>query len=291
MGLGRYSLGTASGLIVATGAVDALIWACRWTHATHRAVIERLRVNAVVTATITTAVPYDLAAYFASAFTVFAPSTGVAATLTKNKRKTAGIDESSMSAIYTLNTAAAGMSTRTEIVKAGVYRWTASAAGGAGVFYCELNAGGNPNLASPSAVRASGVDMTLASAVAALPAGNYWYGDGDTLGFSTVYVKLADSTDPDTKSDGYVEHFVGAVFTPDTHPLARISGLTGTVVGTQFFGAAPAPLIDYQRDSDDLDGKGAIVLGQNEGIALRAPLAGPATGTFRVCVNLDWREI
>jgi hypothetical protein len=188
MGLGRYSIATATGLIVATGAADALIWACHNTHASRKIVIERLRVNAVVTGAITTAVPYDLAAYFASSFTV-PPDTGqAAATLTgrNQARKTAGIDPATLAAIYTLTTLAAGMT--------------------------------------------------------------------------------------------------GHTFTLDSQAMARISGASGTVIGTQFFGAAPATLLDYRNGEE-------IELGENEGIAIRAPLAGPATGTFRVAVNLDWREL
>lgn len=189
MGLGRYSIAMATGQIVATGAADALIFACRWTDPAKRALIERLSVNAVVTGTITTAVPYDLAAYFASSFSV-APTTDIlAATLTgrNNARRTAGVDATLMNGIWVLTTAAAGIT--------------------------------------------------------------------------------------------------GQTFTLDSQPLARISGATGTAIGSQFFGAGmPAKLLDYKNDEE-------VVLGVNEGIAIRAPLAGPATGTFRVAVNMDWREI
>jgi hypothetical protein len=187
MGLGRYSIAMASGAIAATGAADALIFACRWTDADKKALIEKISVNAVVTGTITTAVPYDLAAYFASAFTV-APTTSIAAaTLSgrNNSRKTPGVDATLMNGIWILTTVAAGIT--------------------------------------------------------------------------------------------------GHTFTLDSQPLARISGASGTAIGTQFFGTM-AKLLDYRNDEE-------IVLTENEGIAIRAPLAGPASGTFRVCVNMDWREI
>lgn len=284
--LGNYSMATATGLIVATGAANATVWACRWTDSAKRAVINALRLNAVVTGTITTAVPYDLAAYFVKNFTVIPASGVTAATLTgRNGARKTSFDAPLMGGIYALDTAAAGMSTAISIRSAS-YRWTLSTAGGAGVYYCELVGGGNPTLATPAAVRENDVDMTLASAVNAISAGQYWYGDGDTLGFSTVYVKLSDGTDPDGKAAGYVTHWVGAVFTPDAQPLARISGATGTVIGTQFFGAGmPASLLGGYPAGQELE------LGQNEGIIIRAPLAGPATGTFRVGVNLDWREV
>ena len=202
-----------------------------------------------------------------------------AATLTTLHGRDGNVSVPNMGGIYTLATQAAGMGSVMTNIRSATYKWTASVAGGAGVFRCEIQAGGDPSLATPSAVRQNGVDMTLASAVAALPAGSYWYGDGDTLGYSTVYVHLDDDSDPDGAASGYVEHWTGAVYTLDSHPIARISGATGTVIATQFFGTAPASLLDKP-----------IILRQNEGLAIRAPLAGPATGTFRVAVNMDWRE-
>ena len=188
--LGAYSIGMATGLIVATGAADALIWTCRWTDTNKRAVIERLRVNAVVTGTITTAVPYDLAAYFASGFTV-APTTSItAATLTgRNAARRTAYGATLMNGIWVLTTIAAGIT--------------------------------------------------------------------------------------------------GQTFTLDNQPLGRVSGASGTVIGTQFFGGM-ATLIDSQQDPEN---ERPVILAADEGIAVRAPLAGPATGTFRVNVNLDWREI
>lgn len=277
MGLGRYGIGTATGLVAATGSANALIWACRCVD--KRTVVERLRVNAVVTGTITAAVPYDLAVYFARNFTVVPTTNAIAAILTGQGFKTASVDAPLLGGLWTLNTQAAGMVSTNTSIRTAALKWTASVAGGAGVFYVELAAGGNPTLAEPSMVRAGGVDLSLASAVAALPAGSYWYGDGDTLGFSTVYVHLADDSDPDSKAVGYVEHWLGAVFDQDTHPLVCVSGATGTVIGTQFFGGM-ANLIDDEE----------IELAPNEGLVVRAPLAGPATGTFRVNVNMAWLE-
>jgi hypothetical protein len=286
MGLGRFSIGTATGAIVATGSANAAIWACRWANTSIRALIERLRVNAVVTGTITTAVPYDLEVYLARNFTVAPSTNATASTLTGNNAKRyTSLDANTMEGVYTLATQAAGMvSTMTNIGKnAGVYKWTASAAGGAGVFYCEADAGGNPSLAEPSAVRVSGVDQTLAAAAASLPIGSYFYGDGDTLGYDTVYVHLAGGTDPDAGATGVVEHWVGAVYDLGT-PFARVAGATGTVIGTQFFGGTMVDLINSRMGSE-------IILAENQGLVIRAPLAGPATGTFRVAINLDWREV
>jgi len=184
--LGRYSIATATGLVVATGSAGAVIWTCRWTDATLKALIKRIRVNAVVTGTITTAVPYDLEAFFVTAYTV-APTTSIAtATLTgRNGARRTDVNAPTMAGIYTLTTVAAGIT--------------------------------------------------------------------------------------------------GHTFTADSHAMGRVSGASGTVIGTQFFGT-PVTLLD------DDDGDNPVILGANEGISIQAPLAGPATGTFRVAVNIDWQE-
>lgn len=44
-------------------------------------------------------------------------------------------------------------------------------------------------------------DGTLGS----LAAGEWDWGDNDTLGYNTVYVRLSDNTDPDTKGNGYIQ--------------------------------------------------------------------------------------
>jgi hypothetical protein len=43
--------------------------------------------------------------------------------------------------------------------------------------------------------------------VGSLTAGQWDYGDNDALGYSTIYVRLSDGTDPDTKTNGYVAFY------------------------------------------------------------------------------------
>ena len=40
--------------------------------------------------------------------------------------------------------------------------------------------------------------------IGSLAAGAWDWGDNDTLGFNTVYVRLTDGVDPDTKTTGYL---------------------------------------------------------------------------------------
>lgn len=74
------------------------------------------------------------------------------------------------------------------------YKWTASG-GGTNEYYCELLAGGDPSLTTPPRVTLDGADATEGT-VGALADHEWGYGDGDTLGYSTIY--FADATgDPD----------------------------------------------------------------------------------------------
>ena len=38
-----------------------------------------------------------------------------------------------------------------------------------------------------------------------LASGEWDWADNDALGFTTIYVRLSDDTDPDSKADGYVQ--------------------------------------------------------------------------------------
>jgi hypothetical protein len=96
------------------------------------------------------------------------------------------------------------------------YKWTASGSG-TSEYYLELAAGGDPGLDKPFRVaegehmpvqdwatrggiasglgpRAEYLEATLGSLVA----GNWGFGDNDTLGYDTIYVRTSGSVDPDT---------------------------------------------------------------------------------------------
>ncbi len=83
-----------------------------------------------------------------------------------------------------------------------LYDWTA-AGHGTNEYYCVLAAGGDPSLAHPDRVDIAGAQATEGT-LATLAAGEWGYGDHETLGYSTVYVRLSDGTDPDTKTAGYI---------------------------------------------------------------------------------------
>jgi hypothetical protein len=87
----------------------------------------------------------------------------------------------------------------------GTYTWTLSGTG-TNEYYCRLG-GGNPSLASPTGIyMVFNPTAATVGTIGALTAGQWSYGDNDTLGYSTVYVRLPDSTDPDSKISGWVYH-------------------------------------------------------------------------------------
>ncbi len=94
----------------------------------------------------------------------------------------------------------------------GTYRWISSPAA-ANEFYVELSGGGDPSLSSPAGVDANDLALTSGS-IGSLAVSEFAYGDNDSLGFSTIYVRLADSADPDSKAAGFV-----ASFDPAADPL------------------------------------------------------------------------
>lgn len=82
------------------------------------------------------------------------------------------------------------------------YKWTSSGLG-TDEYYCELAAGGDPSLYSPRAIAFNGTEGTLGT-LGSLAVANWGYGDNDTLGYDTVYVRLSDGSDPDDAAKDYV---------------------------------------------------------------------------------------
>ena len=96
------------------------------------------------------------------------------------------------------------------LVLSGTWKWAASGSG-TSEYYLTTTADGDPAIAEPAAVWANKVALT-AGDLGTLAAGTWGWGDNDTLGFDTLYVRLSDSTDPDTKADYYVQFMAGVSF-------------------------------------------------------------------------------
>lgn len=111
-------------------------------------------------------------------------------------------------------------------IRSASYQWTASGTG-TSEYYLEASGGGSPGITVQTRVYENGSEMTPANPeqgdnfMTLLSAGEYKIGDQDSLGFDTIYVRLSDSTDPDSKATGYVEAghvvvFDGALTAPAT---------------------------------------------------------------------------
>lgn len=84
------------------------------------------------------------------------------------------------------------------------WSWTASGSG-TNEYYLRTAANGDPGFAaSPAQLLLDGAAATPGT-VGALAAGEWGFSDNDTLGYSTIYVRLADGADPDAKPLDYVE--------------------------------------------------------------------------------------
>lgn len=88
-------------------------------------------------------------------------------------------------------------------VRTSAYSWTASGSG-TNEYYLRTAASGDPGFsAAPGSVQINGSNATEGT-VGSLTAGQWDYGDNDTLGYSTIYVRLSDGSDPDSKALNYV---------------------------------------------------------------------------------------
>jgi len=78
------------------------------------------------------------------------------------------------------------------------YQWTASAHG-TNEYYCQAAAGGDPSLTASGSVCTDGnYNIATEGTAGSLTAGQYDWADNDTLGYTTLYVRLANGLDPDT---------------------------------------------------------------------------------------------
>lgn len=89
-----------------------------------------------------------------------------------------------------------------DLVLASTYKWTASGSG-TNEYYLEALAGGDPQVPQPDEV-VEDITPFVPGSLGSLSAGEWGWGDNDSLGYSTVYVRLTDNVDPDTHADGYL---------------------------------------------------------------------------------------
>lgn len=91
-------------------------------------------------------------------------------------------------------------------VRTPAFSWTASGSG-TNEYYCRTAANGNPGFVSSPTTNLVFLDGVAAASgsLGSLTAGQFGFGDNDTLGYSTLYVRLADGADPDSKTLDWVQ--------------------------------------------------------------------------------------
>jgi len=83
------------------------------------------------------------------------------------------------------------------------YQWNLSGSG-TGEYYLQASGGGNPNINQPATVIEDSSRMTEGSA-GSLAVGEWDWGNNDSLGYSTIYVRITGSGDPDSEAADYIE--------------------------------------------------------------------------------------
>jgi hypothetical protein len=164
------------------------------------------------------------------------------------------------------------------------YSWTASGSG-TNEYYLRTAANGDPGfVAQPANVYLNGSNATEGTA-GSLTAGQWDYADNDALGYSTIYVRLSDGTDPDTKDPGYVKFYQipqageDVRFAPDSGSINSATGLDQSGVAINAFiieegyrGAIGSATLGYLYiDPDRLEVRGGDELWLDIGAAAISP--------------------
>jgi hypothetical protein len=121
-------------------------------------------------------------------------------------------------------------------VRSAAYTWTASGSG-TNEYYLRTAGSADPGFADkPGKVYIDGAEATEGTA-GSLSAGQWDYGDNDTLGYDTLYVRLSDGADPDSKPDGFVKFFQvpqageDVRFTPESGDVTDGFDQSGVAIG------------------------------------------------------------
>jgi len=112
-------------------------------------------------------------------------------------------------------------------IRSDAFQWTASGSG-TDEYYLEASGGGNPStvlsgLVEPANVQLAGTAATAGTA-GSLAVSSWDWADNDTLGFSTIYVRLGSGlADPDAQVDGYVTFTDSPNANDDVHFRGSVS--------------------------------------------------------------------
>ena len=157
-------------------------------------------------------------------------------------------------------------------IRSASYAWTASGSG-TNEYYVRTAASGNPSLSDPTSTGGVWINGTFATkgSLGSLAAGEWGYGDNDTLGYSTVYVRLSDGTDPDTKSVGYVQHM----------SATSVPGVSGASATSQVIGLVDRLFAITENGIERTDPRDPTVWSNDSGWATFRP---SQSGTFKAMI-------
>lgn len=97
-------------------------------------------------------------------------------------------------------------------IRNATYKWTLSGSG-TSEYYLEKAAGGDPELDEPDSVLANAITLTKGT-IGSLSASEWVFGNNDSLAFTSIYMRLADSVDPDTKAVDFVKAVIPKTVVP-----------------------------------------------------------------------------
>jgi len=151
------------------------------------------------------------------------------------------------------------------------YQWSASSSG-TSEYYLEVSGGGDPSVSEPSDVYEDGDAMTEGT-LGSLAQGEWGWGNNDSLSFKTVYVRLSDDADPDSKSDGYVKKDKTEYALPtDCYEIMSVDAKGN-----------PLPVLNYQNEFLP-DTKSGYIL-ENDNLVLNEPATEEGTLTVKYVSN------
>jgi hypothetical protein len=127
-----------------------------------------------------------------------------------------------------------------DIVDSATYKWTNSPTD-TDEYYLELLGGGDPELTEPTAVIKDDEVMTKGT-VGALGLNRWAWGDNDSLGFNTIYMRLSGNADPDTLGDGGASA-INANIVASNISISNNVSKWGSTAGPKTAGINIAPII------------------------------------------------
>jgi hypothetical protein len=146
-------------------------------------------------------------------------------------------------------------------IRSSAWTWTASGSG-TNEYYLRTAASGDPGIGEATKVYENGTAMVVGT-VGSLAAGEWDWADNDTLGYSTVYVRLTSGgPDPDSLATGYLT-FVRIPIAADNVTLQGANAITagldqsgvqlGTLVALPTFSGTVGTIKGYLQ-TDVADG-------------------------------------